>query len=272
MIISAFSSFNWFEIFLITSLATCLWYYLVCGGLYLFLVYNSKKVAKWKTQMIWPSKQTAWKELRDGTIATLAAALNISLSIYFANKGWNKLYGTFTQYSLSYTILSFVLMFLAVETFEWWFHWFSHKNRTLWKIHKDHHYYPNPSPLAVMSDHPLDMWVKSSPLLWIPFLFPILDTTLVGWFTFVNFFYGIYLHAGFEFPYLPSRNSKYLVSSWHHNVHHSLHIAKNFGFFTGILDICFGTRYCPEDESKRQHRVKTAKATREQTFGQQTLV
>src|SRR5690606_36162190 len=93
-------------------------------------------------------------------------------------------------------------------------------------------------------------WVKSSPLLWIPFLFPVWDIALVGWFMFVNMVYGAYLHGGFEFPWLPSRNSKWFVSSWHHNVHHAMNIPKNFGFFTGFMDILIGTRYTPEDFKK----------------------
>jgi sterol desaturase/sphingolipid hydroxylase (fatty acid hydroxylase superfamily) len=72
-----------------------------------------------------------------------------------------------------------------------------------------------------MADQPIDMFIKSSPILWIPFLFPIWDVALIGTFATMNFLYGTYLHAGFDPPWMPSPHSRLLVSAWHHNEHHA---------------------------------------------------
>jgi sterol desaturase/sphingolipid hydroxylase (fatty acid hydroxylase superfamily) len=103
-----------------------------------------------------------------------------------------------------------------------------------------------------MADAPLDMFIKASPILWIPFLFPIWDVALIGTFAVMNFLYGIYLHGGFDLPWMPSPHSRYLVSAWHHNDHHAGSLDYNYGFFTGFMDILFKTRFTPSDKSVKR--------------------
>jgi lathosterol oxidase len=252
MIVGIFNGMGLLSVFGIISCVTVLWYLLICGGLYYVLYLSTKKdsVRQWKTQMEYPKEGTVLKELWDGCVSSIPAAMNFSLSIWLSNQGLNQLYGNFAELSIGWHIISMITLWAITEIFEWWFHWMAHNNDTLWEIHKKHHLFPNPTPFAVLSDHPLDMWVKSSPILWIPFLFPIWDVMLFGVFGFINFFYGVYLHGGFEFPFLPSRFSTYLISSWHHNIHHSLgRKGKNFGFFTRFMDITFGTMYNPSDRA-----------------------
>jgi sterol desaturase/sphingolipid hydroxylase (fatty acid hydroxylase superfamily) len=108
--------------------------------------------------------------------------------------------------------------------------------------------YSNPSTLGVMADQPLDMFLKASPILRIPFLFPVWDVALVGTFAIMNFIYGTYLHAGFDFPFMPSPHNRFLVGSWHHNDHHSGSVDYNDGFFTDFMDMLFKTRFTPSDK------------------------
>ncbi len=143
-------------------------------------------------------------------------------------------------------------LFLVLEVFEWAFHWACHQNSLLWKLHKHHHRYSNPTPFGVMADNPFDMFIKASPILWIPFLFPIWDVALIGTFATINFAYGTYLHAGFDPPWMPSPHSRYLVSAWHHIEHHAGSLEHNFGFFTGFMDILFLTRLTPTEKSKQR--------------------
>jgi len=231
-----------------------IWYTLIAGGIYWYLdlTADEPKYKQFKTQQSKHKLATAWNEYRDGVISSLGTSFNVSLSMYLCSNGLNNMVYNVADMSLSQHVLSLFGIWLITEVFEWSFHYASHNTKFLWHYHKKHHLYPNPSPLTVFSDDPLDMWVKSSPMLWIPLLFPVYDVTLFAWFTFVNFIYGVYLHSGYEPSFLPSRHSKYLVSSWHHNVHHMKNVNGNFGFFTLFLDRIFGTYYGPQQHQQYQ--------------------
>jgi sterol desaturase/sphingolipid hydroxylase (fatty acid hydroxylase superfamily) len=246
MLLEYFIKWNFISLFSLIASVMIGWYMLICGGLYYLLYLSSKKqnMAKWKTQLKYPDAKTVNREIVDGCVSSIAASLNVSLSVWFACRKYNNMYDDFSLYSIGYNILSLVMLWSITEVFEWYFHYLSHNNKYLWAIHKNHHMYPNPTPFSVLSDHPVDMFVKSSPL-----LFPIHYLTLFMWFTFINFFYGVYLHGGFEFDFLPSRYSKYLISSWHHNTHHARgKDGKNFGFFTRFCDIIFKTTQEPTSD------------------------
>jgi sterol desaturase/sphingolipid hydroxylase (fatty acid hydroxylase superfamily) len=87
-------------------------------------------------------------------------------------------------------------------------------------------------------------------------LFPVWDVALIGTFATMNFLYGTYLHAGFDPPWMPSPHSRYLVSGWHHNEHHAGSLEHNYGFFTGVRDIWFNTRFTPNDKVARRPRYR----------------
>jgi sterol desaturase/sphingolipid hydroxylase (fatty acid hydroxylase superfamily) len=271
MIVELFSDLDLLSIYVYVSLTTICWYTIIAGGLYLFLhplqqgnklddsgtSYDQEpKYKDIKTQPTKPKLSTAVSEYYDGCCSCLAASVNVTLSIYFALNSINLMSYNLTDLSISYHCFSLFLIWLITEVFEWSFHYLSHNNKYLWAIHKKHHLYPNPTPLTVLSDDPIDMWIKSSPLLWLPFLFPVYDFALFGWFGFINFVYGTYLHCGYEFTFLPSRQSKYFISSWHHNIHHMKNVNANFGFFTRFMDRIAGTTYEP-NQSNSEFRKRT---------------
>jgi len=131
---------------------------------------------------------------------------------------YNKLYSNISDYGYAYWAASWVGLFLFNEVFQWYWHKLCHENKYLWQLHKIHHKFHNPSPISVISNHPLDIFVQSSPILTVPFLFPIHDTTLYLTFALVNYAYGAYLHAGFDWPYdICSPHHPYLITAWHHN-------------------------------------------------------
>ena len=237
-------------LWLILSAAGVTWYLLICGGLYLFLHRSTYAEAarRYKTQLRPARADQVRGEIRDGVLSMCAGILCVALSFWLYHQGYNRLYASATEYPLWYIPVSIVGVFVVMEIFEWAFHWACHHNGLLWKIHKHHHRYANPTSFGVMADQPLDMFIKASPLLWIPFLFPIWDVALIGTFVSMNFLYGTYLHAGFDPPWMPSPHSRFLVSAWHHNEHHAGSLEHNYGFFTGFMDILFGTRLTPKDK------------------------
>jgi sterol desaturase/sphingolipid hydroxylase (fatty acid hydroxylase superfamily) len=218
------------------------WYYLCCGGLYLLLHRSTlrERAHPWKTQRTWPTPTQVKGEFVDGTISMSMVMVVVSAALWMGIHGHNRLYSDPGEYGLLYVPGSIFLVFLTMEVFEWTFHWACHRSALLWKIHKHHHRYSNPTPFGVMADAPLDMLIKASPIFWIPLLFPIWDVALIGTFATMNFVYGTYLHGGF------------LVSAWHHNEHHAGSVDHNYGFFTGFMDLLFKTRYTPNDKSARR--------------------
>ena len=230
------------------------WYLLLCGGLYLFLHRSAyaEVARRFKTQLQPTRVDQVRSEMLDGVISTFMATGSIAISFWCAYRGYNSLYASPTDYPLWYIPLSIFGVFVVMEIFEWTFHWACHRNDLLWKFHKQHHRYSNPTPFGVMADHPIDMFIKASPILWIPFLFPIWDVALIATFATMNFLYGTYLHAGFDPRWMPSPHSRLLVAAWHHNEHHSGSLDHNYGFFTAFMDIAFRTRLTPNDKSRRR--------------------
>jgi sterol desaturase/sphingolipid hydroxylase (fatty acid hydroxylase superfamily) len=226
------------------------WYLLICGGLYLFLHRSPYAEAAWrfKTQLKPTRAVQVRGEIVDGVLSMCMAMGSVAIAFWCYYHGYNRLYASPSEYPLWYIPVSIFGVFVVMEVFEWAFHWSCHRNDLLWKIHKHHHRYANPTPFGVMSDQPLDMFIKASPIFWIPFLFPIWDVALIGTFAAINFLYGTYLHAGFDPPWMPSPHSRFLVSAWHHNEHHAGSLDHNYGFFTGFMDIAFKTRLTPNDK------------------------
>ena len=254
MLLQIFSSFSFLSMTLILMAIGLFWYFLTCGGLYWLLHRSSwrARAEPWRTQKAWPTNRQVKGEIIDGTLSMSMVMVVVSSSFWLGIHGYSGLYAEAGEYGYWYIPVSVVGVFLTMEVFEWTFHWACHRVPFLWKVHKNHHRYANPTAFGVMADQPMDMLIKGSPILFIPFLFPIWDVALIGTFATLNFVYGTYLHAGFDFPFMPSPHSKYLVGSWHHNEHHSGAVDYNYGFFTGFMDILCGTRYTPNDKAARR--------------------
>ena len=227
------------------------WYLLICGGAY-WVLHRTRFAAtagRWKTQRRPPTRTQVMGELKDGVLSMSMVMCSIAIAFWSYHRGYNQLYTNPGDHPLWMIPLSILGVFLVMEVFEWAFHWACHRVPLLWAVHKHHHRYSNPTPLGVMADQPIDMLIKASPILWIPMLFPIWDVALIGTFATMNFLYGAYLHGGFDPPWMPSPHSRFLVSAWHHNEHHAGSVDHNFGFFTGFMDILFGTRLTPADKA-----------------------
>lgn len=254
MLLDLFDGLPFYLLWPVLALIGVGWYLLICGGLYL-LLHRSRYATgaqRWKTQPRPPRRDQVRGELVDGVLSMSMVMGVVALSFWCAYRGANQLYASPGDYPLWYIPVSIFGVFVVMEVFEWAFHRACHRIPLLWKVHKQHHRYANPTPFGVMADQPFDMLIKASPILWIPFLFPIWDVALIGTFATMNFLYGTYLHAGFDPPWMPSPHSRFLVSAWHHNEHHAGSLEHNYGFFTGFMDILFGTRLTPADKAARR--------------------
>jgi sterol desaturase/sphingolipid hydroxylase (fatty acid hydroxylase superfamily) len=254
MILNLFEGLPFYFLWPVLAVIGVSWYFAICGGLYLVLHRSrfADSARRWKTQIQATRTDQVRGEIRDGVLSMSMVMGCIAISFWSSYHGYNKLYAAPTDYPLWMIPLSIVAVFLIMEVFSWTFHWACHQSDLLWMVHKHHHRYSNPTPFGVMADQPIDMFIKASPILWIPFLFPIWDVALIGTFATMNFAYGTYLHAGFDPPWMPSPHSRYLVSVWHHNEHHAGSLKHNFGFFTGFMDILMSTRLTPTEKSAKR--------------------
>jgi lathosterol oxidase len=254
MLLNLFDGLPFYFLWPVLAVIGVSWYLLICGGLYLLLHRSrfAQPALRWKTQTQPTRPDQVRGEIFDGVLSMSMVMGCVAIAFWCSSNGYNRMYASPSDYPMWVIPASVVGVFLVMEVFEWAFHWACHHNALLWKIHKHHHRYSNPTPFGVMADAPLDMFIKASPILWIPFLFPIWDVALIGTFAVMNFLYGIYLHGGFDLPWMPSPHSRYLVSAWHHNDHHAGSLDYNYGFFTGFMDILFKTRFTPSDKSVKR--------------------
>ena len=92
----------------------------------------------------------------------------------------------------------------------------------MWNVHKHHHVFFNPTPFAVIADELVDQFVRSLPLVILPAMMPINIDLLFLIFSTLFYGYGVYLHWGYESPYLSTHNPIF-NTSYHHYSHHVPH-------------------------------------------------
>jgi len=200
--------------------------------------------------------------------ATIAPTMSLWLSANGGSKafcGWQDRDGT--EYSVASMVGMFFGVWIASDFVEFFYHYLGHRYRFLWMQHKFHHRFFNPTPFAVIADEYLDQFMRSSPLLWMPLLVPInMDIMFFQWLIFF-YGYGVYLHWGYEFPWLNS-NNPVVNTAFQHYLHHQKSksgIEKTYhcGFFFKIWDQLFGTVWKKENQCAAWARAN-GKRTREQ--------
>ena len=121
-------------------------------------------------------------------------------------------------------------------------------HKKLFFIHRRHHLSINPTPWAAFSFGPIEAVIQ---IIWIPivaFFIPLHFYALMFW-SFYMMIMNVIGHLGYEiFPknFLNSFIGKILLSSTHHNLHHS-RSKSNFGLYFTFWDRILKT----EDENYR---------------------
>lgn len=191
-------------------------------------------------------KEEIMQMLKGLFTATLAPTLSLWLSANGKTKafcGWHDYEGTY--YSLPLQIGMFFGVWAASDFCEFFYHYLGHRYNFLWMQHKYHHRFANPTPFAVIADDYVDQFIRACPLLVFPLLVPInMDVMFFQWALFF-YGYGVYLHWGYEFPWIHSTHP-ILNTSYQHYLHHQKSvngIEKTYhcGFMFKIWDQLFGT-------------------------------
>lgn len=172
------------------------------------------------------------------SLSTLAP----SLSLYLVASGQSQAFCGWGGRSPAWHFCSFLAMWLLSDLFEWGYHGLGHAIPALWKQHKNHHLFYNPSPFAVIADEAIDQLVRSLPMLIFPVLVPTNMDVLYGMFITMFYGYGVYMHGGYELEW-PDAHHPWINTSYQHYLHHSVGAAgkpAHTGFFFKLWDQLVG--------------------------------
>lgn len=188
-------------------------------------------------------------KVRDEIMQTVKGAwigiLCPALSLWLNNFGYSKGYCGVEPYGWTYLIGSFMLVWVASDFFEFYYHRLGHTTNWGWVQHKHHHVFYNPTPYSVIADELVDQFVRSIPMLFWPMIMPVNMDMLFGTFAVFFYFYGVLIHSGHELPWLSAHN-KYINTPFQHYIHHAKSrymVPYHTGFFIKLWDRMFGSLY-----------------------------
>jgi sterol desaturase/sphingolipid hydroxylase (fatty acid hydroxylase superfamily) len=139
-------------------------------------------------------------------------------------------------------LVVFVVLFLGMDLLMYLFHYLVHKTFLYGLIHRLHHQYREPQPIALFVLHPVETLGFGSLWLGLMIVYPANINAVVIYLS-LNVLFGVLGHSGIEpFPASWQKQPllKYIGSATFHYQHHQ-HEGYNFGFYTSIWDRLFGT-------------------------------
>ena len=128
----------------------------------------------------------------------------------------------------------------------YWGHRLQHRVDFLWKFHKVHHSAQHLDWLAAHREHPLDT-IYTIGLINLPaFLLGFPLETLAGLIAFRGI-WAIYIHSNVRLPLGPLGMlfGSPELHHWHHDLERD---AGNYANISPLMDVIFGTHYCPDHE------------------------
>jgi len=231
-----------------------LFFNVITSGPTFYYYYVKKNVTyeKWiyKSNPKFPSPEKVRDEIVQMLKGMLCATVCPALSLHLGKYGVGNAFCGWGDRPLSYHIGVLAFSWILADFFEFFYHRLGHIDFRFWKHHRHHHVFHNPSPWSVIADEPIDQFVRSSPLLWIPLLVPINMDLLFMQFGFFFYTYGVYLHCGYEHALISAHNPV-INTSFQHYAHHaksSMNTPYHCGFFLKIWDQLFGCVYPQKKE------------------------
>lgn len=225
----------------------------VMSGVMFYLYYWPTNVTheKWryKSNPKFPSPKKVRDEIVTMCKGIICAAFCPTLALVLIRKGYGRAFCGWNDYSFAYHAMTFFIILIISDFYEFFYHRMGHVDFRFWKQHKHHHQFYNPSPFSVVADEWLDQFMRSLPLLVIPLLAPINMDMLFFQYGIFFYVYGVYLHMGYEWELLSAHN-KYINTSFQHYCHHAKSLMNSpyhCGFFIKLWDQLFDCCY-PEEK------------------------
>ncbi|CAE8635607.1 unnamed protein product, partial [Polarella glacialis] len=233
---------NFFGTWLVTTLlgvATSM----VLSGTSFARLYWKPTFAQWqyKSNPKFPKPENVRTEILLTLKCIALSTIGPSLSLYLSAHGKSEAFCGWGGYSLTWHLGMAVAMVATIDFFEWIYHYAGHQVPFLWKGHKSHHRFFNPTPFSVIADEAFDQLVRSAPML-LSVVVPVNMDVMFGLFTCFFYGYGVYLHCGYEMDW-PDAHHPIINSSYQHYLHHAegaVGKPRHTGFFVKIWDQMLG--------------------------------
>jgi Delta7-sterol 5-desaturase len=240
---------------------------LLLSGLLFYSLYvrPSYELWRYKINPKYPSTVKVKEEITVMMQGIVFSTICPALSIYLTRLGVGHGYCEVQQHGVSWLILSFFLIWIGSDFFEFLYHYLGHSSSIMWRLHKGHHCFSNPTPFAVIADDPIDQFFRASPILFFPLLFPVHLEMIFFMFSILFYFNGLIQHSGYEIPWIDGHSSVFLTS-YHHYLHHAksvIHQPYYNGQLLQLWDHLFGSIYIGQCVCSRCAREK-GERTRDQ--------
>jgi sterol desaturase/sphingolipid hydroxylase (fatty acid hydroxylase superfamily) len=214
-----------------------------------FYVFFKDELSHCKIQDRFPTHN---EYLRDVlySISSIVVFTVVTLVAFKVFGSYSKIYMDFEQHSMSYYVLSFVLMFFAHDAYFYWMHRLLHRPKLFRLFHRAHHKSTNPSPWTAYAFHPMEAILEGMIIPLMTFIVPI-HISVLGLIMAIQVGFNVYGHLGYEILPLNFRQTllgRYINSSVSHNLHHEK-FRGNYGLYTLIWDRAFGTLREDYDET-----------------------
>ena len=235
---------NYLLVFAIFYPVTLFYIYLIPAGVFYYLFYlrNTDYERVTRIQNKKPTKESIKREIVNSMISVAFYTI-MTILLYEAWKlGYTKVYLDFSEHSLSYTIASLFIIIALHDTYFYWTHRFMHWPPVFKYFHRTHHLSVTPTPWAIYSFQPMEMFVQFGIHLLVIFFVPAHPVVLVLWLTYNNIV-NAGGHCGHEF--FPDRMKNHWFFKWNNCVeHHDLHHSRfncNYGLNFNFWDRWMGT-------------------------------
>jgi Delta7-sterol 5-desaturase len=209
-----------------------------------FLVWKifKKRLQNWRIQLEERADTKQIKsELKNAVSIFLVGAFSSSVILDLNSLGYNKIYKNFNDYSQFWGIATFFIIWIIDDVWFYWMHRLLHHQAIYRYIHIVHHQSIDVTPFSSMSFHAVEGFLLASWIFPVSFVMPLYAPAL-GIFQILGLLNNIKSHLGYElYPKWFDRSGfRFLISSTHHNMHHSK-FKGNYGLHFRFWDRVCGT-------------------------------
>jgi Delta7-sterol 5-desaturase len=223
-------------------------YFLVAGGIYLFLYLPFSQAFIHPRLQYQPQYQPpAWRSIQhDIKLSILSAvifALTAALIISDYSEGITRLYSNLHQYGLWYLGVSYGVVLVLQDTYFYFAHRLFHHPALFRWLHRGHHCSRYPTPWTSFAFDLLEAVVQSLFLVGIVFVIPLHFITLIAVLMTMTM-WAVVNHLGIE--HLPRSFPHHWLGRWfigpaHHSIHH-LKYTVHYGLYFTFWDHLLGTQ------------------------------
>jgi Delta7-sterol 5-desaturase len=204
----------------------------------------AKRLQRWRVQLKQRADADQIKsELKHGLLAALPGAVTSAVLLYSSTFGYTKLYSDMSLYGTFWSVACLFVMWIFDDAWFYWVHRTLHHKSIYRFIHRIHHDSIDVTPFTSMSFHIAESFLLTAWIIPAVFFVPIWSPAL-GLLQFIGVFNNLKSHLGYElYPAWFNKGPlRLLVTSTHHNMHHSK-FQGNYGLHFRFWDKICGTEF-----------------------------